>query len=67
MEAKNRTIVSAYQTNSQVTISNTQMNYKRMTDTASVANEGARVYGLMASSALSGINSMASASEQYNR
>ena len=45
-------------------ISNAEMNYKRMSDLSTVGTAGAKVFGDMASSALSGMNSLAAAIEQ---
>lgn len=64
MTAMGNVAVSAYQTNAQIAIANAQMNYKRMNDTASVILSGAKAYGDMAGSALSGINSLAAGIEQ---
>ena len=48
----------------QIAISNAEMNYKRMSDLSTVGTSGAKVFGDMASSALSGMNSLAAAIEQ---
>lgn len=55
--------VAAYKAQSEVAISNAQMNYKRMSDLSQVGVSGARVFGQMAGSALSGMNSLAAAIE----
>ena len=55
--------VAAYKAQSDVAISNAQMNYKKMSDLSQVGVAGARVFGTMASSALSGMNSLAAAIE----
>ena len=66
IRAKGQVAVSAYGQQANVVIANAQMNYKRMSDVASVATHGAGVYASMTSSALAGINSLAAATEQYN-
>lgn len=66
IRTKGQVAVSAYNAQTHVALTNAQMNYKRMSDVAGVAVSGAGVYASMTSSALSGINSLASSSEQYN-
>lgn len=55
--------VAAYKAQADVVISNAQMNYKKMSDLSQVGVAGARVFGTMAGSALSGMNSLAAAIE----
>lgn len=63
--AKGQVAVAAYKTQAEVVISNAQMNYRRMSDMAGVANAGANAYAGMASSALAGMNALASKTETY--
>ena len=62
-KARNETTLANYKAISDVALSQAQMDYKRMTDMAQVASHGAGVYGSMASSALAGMNSLASSME----
>ena len=62
-KARNDTALANYKAISDVVLSKAQMDYKRMTDMAQVASHGAGVYGSMASSALAGMNSLASSME----
>lgn len=62
--AKAQATLAAYHQNVQIAISNAEMNYKRMSDLSTVGTSGAKVFGDMASSALSGMNSLAAAIEQ---
>lgn len=62
-KARNETALAGYKTTSDVTLSRVQMDYKRMSDIAHVAVQGAGVYGSMASSALAGMNSLAASME----
>lgn len=62
-KARNETALANYKATSDVVLAKAQMDYKRMTDMAQVASHGAGVYGSMASSALAGMNSLASSSE----
>lgn len=55
--------VAAYKAQADVVISNAQMNYKKMSDLSQVGVAGARVFGTMAGSALSGMNSLAASIE----
>ena len=62
--AKAQATLAEYHQNVQIAISNAEMNYKRMSDLSTVGTAGAAVFGKMASSALSGMNSLAAAIEQ---
>ena len=62
-EGKSRVAISSYEAESRTFLAAAQMEYKRMTDVAAVATAGAKVHGDMASSALAGMNALASASE----
>lgn len=62
-KARNETALASYKTTSDVVLTRAQMDYKRMSDLAHVAVQGAGVYGSMASSALAGMNSLAASME----
>lgn len=55
--------IAQYRQQAEVVVNNASMNYKRMTDLSNVGTAGAKVFGSMASSALSGMNALASAIE----
>lgn len=58
-----QTAIAAYQQQAHVVIANAEMNNKRMAELSNVATAGARVFGQMTSSALSGMNALAGAIE----
>ena len=65
-QANAQATISAYGQNTQLALANMAMNYKRMNDMARVGVSGAEVFGKMASSALSGMNSLAASIESQS-
>lgn len=61
--SKAQVAIAQYRQQAEVVVNNASMNYKRMTDLSNVGTAGAKVFGSMASSALSGMNALASAIE----
>lgn len=66
VKATGELALSKYKTDSEVVMQSASLEYRRMSDTAQVILGGANSYAQMAGSALSGMNSMAAAVEQYN-
>lgn len=62
-QANAQATISAYGQNTHLALANMEMNYKRMNDMSRVGVAGAKVFGDMASSALSGMNSLAASIE----
>jgi len=65
-QANAQATISAYGQNTHLALANMEMNYKRMNDMARVGVSGAEVFGKMASSALSGMNSLAASIENQS-
>ena len=66
VKATGELAISKYKTDSELVMQSASLEYRRMSDTAQVILGGANSYAQMAGSALSGMNSMAAAVEQYN-